>query len=466
MAKKVETTHRRRGGVVVKSVVPESIAAQCGIQQGDTIHSINEIVIPDSLSYSFNIRQFEMNIVIEKADGEHWELEIENDPDVDFGVALEEDPIMLCRNKCVFCFVDQNPKGYRRSLLIKDEDIRLSFMYGNYSTLSSTDAAEEARIIRERISPLYVSVHATDPETRVFMLKSKKQGDILARLSRFAAAGIDFHAQIVLCPGINDGAILEKTFHELAGLHPHCLSIAVVPLGITAHRAGLTQLEPVTDAYCEETIDFCEPFRARFKEELGYPLIFLGDEFFIRAKRPIPPAHHYRDFPQMENGIGMVRRFEDGVSEDMEAATLPEGLSGTLVTGTLFGDALKEQAARINRRWNTNLRVAAIRNDSFGADLINVAGLVHAKDIIAQLMVEDLGDFVVIPQVMLKDPAEDPIFIDDLYPRHIARALNVPIVGTGNGADDLLRVLTDWRGHLLALPEDKHIRRGVLAETA
>ncbi len=451
---------------MVQAVETESLAAECGIEPGDKIVSINDIVIPDSLSYSFNIKRPDMVMIVEKPDGDHWELDIENDPDIFFGVTLEEDPIMLCRNKCIFCFVDQNPKGYRRSLLIKDEDIRLSFMYGNYSTLSSTDATEEERIIREQISPLYVSVHATDPETRVFMLKSKKQGDIVERLQRFADGDIQFHAQIVLCPGINDGAILEKTFVELAAMHPACLSIAVVPLGITEHRAGLTQLTPVSDAYCEEVIDFCEPFRQRFKEELGYPLIFLGDEFFIRAGRPIPPNHHYRDFPQMENGIGMVRRFIDGIDAGLDEAQLPEGLHGTLITGTLFAPTLSQCVDKLNRRYSTRLKVAAIRNDAFGAELINVAGLVHGSDIMAQLKDRDNGDFVVVPNVMLKDPDNDPILIDDYYPRHIARKLNLPVVGTGNAPEDLLQVLANWKDHILALPEDKRIRKRGLAVTA
>jgi len=466
MALEVETTHRRRGGVVVEAVAPDSTAAACDIEPGDTIYSINDVVLPDSMSYTFHIRRPDLAMIVYKADGEVWELEIENDPDIDFGAKLRDDAIMLCRNKCIFCFVDQNPKGYRKSLLIKDEDIRLSFMYGNYSTLSSTDAAEEERIIAERISPLYVSVHATDPETRVFMLKSKKQGNILERLRRFADNGIDFHAQIVLCPDINDGAILAKTFEELAELFPRCLSIAVVPLGITAHRQGLTSLTPVSDAYCAETIDFCEPFRQRFEAELGYPLIFLGDEFYIRADREIPSASAYSDFPQMENGIGMVRRFIDGIAAGLDDANLPAGLSGTLVTGTLFGEVLAALVAEINARWDTCLKVAAIRNDAFGAELINVAGLVHGTDITRQLADEELGEMVVLPHVMLKDPEEDPILIDDFYPRHLARKLGCPIVGTGNTASELLAVLANWRDHILALPEDKKIRRRKLAETA
>ena len=452
MVKKVATTHRRKGGVYVKSVAPDSLAAECDLEPGDLIYAINGNVIPDSLSFTFQIAAEELLMTIHKHDGEEWELEVDHEPGEPFGVALEEDPIMLCRNKCIFCFVDQNPKGYRKSLLIKDEDIRLSFMYGNYSTLSSTDKQEEERIVREKISPLYVSVHATDPATRVFMLKSKKQGNILERLTWFAQHGIDFHAQIVLCPGINDGKILEKTLNELAGLHPRCLSIAVVPLGITQHRAGLTQLTPVSDAYCQETIDFCNPFQNRFLKELGDPLVYLGDEFYIRAGRPLPAMEDYRDFPQMENGIGMVRRFIDEFDVCLEERTVPEGTCGTLVTGALFGPVLEQCIKRLNQKMGTRLSVATIRNDAFGADLINVAGLVHGVDIVNQCSRRDLGDFVVLPHVMLKDPDDDPVLVDDFGPRRLQKELGVPIVGSGNTAAELFDTLEDWNAYHLRSP--------------
>ncbi len=450
MGRKTATTHRRRGGVIVKMVEPESLAADCGLEPGDKIWSINGHVIPDSLSFTFNIAHPELSMDVEKGDGEHWSLEIENDPDASFGVTLEEDPIMLCRNKCIFCFVDQNPKGYRRSLLIKDEDIRLSFMYGNYSTLSSTDAAEEARIIREKISPLYVSVHATDPPTRVFMLKSKKAGNILERLQKFAERGIAFHAQVVLCPGVNDGAVLDKTFNDLATLHPMCKSIAVVPLGITKHRQGLTQLTPVSDEYCRQAIAFCEPYRRRFERELDYPLVFLGDEFYIRAGEPLPAMTEYRDFPQMENGVGMARRFIDEFETALAEAALPAGLCGTLATGTLFGPVLTELVEKMNRTRGTEIRVAPIRNDSFGADLINVAGLVHGIDMANQLDGQTLGDFLVVPHVMLKDADADPITIDDWRPNRLARSLGAPVVASGDTAGDLLETLADWRSRVIS----------------
>ena len=454
MPKIAETVSRRRGGVIVETVFKDSLAEACGIEAGDKIYAINERVIPDSLSFQFNISMPELLMVVEKPNGERWELDIENDEGEPFGVKLADDPIMLCRNKCVFCFVDQNPKGYRQSLLIKDEDIRLSFMYGNYSTLSSTDAAEEERIIRERISPLYVSVHATDPETRIFMLKNRNSGNILERLDHFVRNGIEFHAQIVLCPGVNDGPILEKTLNELAGLFPGCLSIAVVPLGITSHRQGLTQLTPVSDAYCRETIAFCEPFQKKFQKELGYPLIFLGDEFYLRAGQPLPTKRAYRDFPQMENGIGMVRRFMDGFAHKLKKQQAMDDLRGTLVTGTLFGPVLTDLVTAMNSTMGTRLHVAAIRNDAFGPDLINVAGLVHGRDIFNQLRNKELGDFVVIPHVMLKDAEDDPVFIDDWTPEKLANHLKVPIVETGNTAQDLLAVLSQWRNHILALPAD------------
>lgn len=450
MAQNVVTTHRRRGGVTVKHVAPDSLASDCGIEAGDVVWSINGHIIPDSLSFTFNISNPELTLELLKPDGEMWELEVDNDPDASFGIDLEDDPIMLCRNKCIFCFVDQNPKGYRRSLLIKDEDIRLSFMYGNYSTLSSTDTAEEDRIIREKISPLYVSVHATDPETRVFMLKNKRSGNIMQRLRKFAEHGIDFHAQIVLCPDVNDGDVLRKTIEELSSLHPACLSIAVVPLGITKHRAGLTQLKPVDDTYCADTIAFCRPYQAGFRQTVGHSMIYLGDEFYLRAGEPIPSRADYGDFPQMENGIGMVRRFTDAFFRAKPWSQVPSDLDGTLVTGSLFGPVLTDCIRQLNETRGTKLKVAAVDNHAFGADLINVAGLVHGKDILDHLSEQDVGSFVLLPHVMLKDPVEDPLLIDDHTPRGLARSLGVPVVGSGNRAQDLLMALQDWPQHLLA----------------
>lgn len=450
MAKKAATTHRRRDGVVISAVAAETMAAECGLEPGDTILTINGVAIPDSLSYTFNIAAPDLVLEVLKPGGELWELEIDNDPDTRFGASLEDDPIMLCRNKCIFCFVDQNPKGYRKSLLIKDEDVRLSFMFGNYTTLSSTDATEEERIIRERISPLYVSVHATDPEVRIFMLKSKKSGDITERLARFAAGAIDFHTQIVLCPGINDGHVLERSYRELAALHPRCQSIAVVPLGLTKWRQKLVELTAVTDAYCTEIIAQCETWRQRFQAELGYPLIFLGDEFYIRSGQPLPQADYYRDFPQMENGIGMVRRFLDSFKDNLARAQVPCATSGTIVTGTLFGPALTECIEQVNQKCGTQLRVVAILNESFGADHINVAGLIHGQDILDQVgRGKELGDFLLLPHVMLKDPVEDPLLIDDYTPIQLSRQLSVPIVGCPNSAEQLLEVLANWEDYIL-----------------
>ncbi|MCB1041914.1 MAG: DUF512 domain-containing protein [Acidobacteria bacterium] len=451
MKKAVATTHRRKGGVVIRQVTESSLAASCGLEAGDTIYAINEQVIPDSLSYQFNIAFPQLNMVIQKSNGETWELELENDFSEPFGVDLEEDPIMLCRNKCIFCFVDQNPKGYRKSLLIKDEDIRLSFMYGNYTTLSSTDEAEEDRIIRERISPLYVSVHATDPETRIFMLKSKKQGYIMPRLRKFAAGGIDIHAQIVLCPGINDGSILKQTLSELSELYPRLKSIAIVPLGITKHRLGLVHLTPITDAYCASFLDEIEAVRVTFQKKLGDPLVYLGDEFYLRAGREIPPAKAYRDFPQFENGIGMIRRFTDTFEKRLPKTRLKPQTHGTVTTGTLFGPVLTQLVAKMNEDHGTRVRVRAIVNDSFGSDLITVAGLVHGRDMMDQLADEELGDFIAIPQVMLRD-GDDQIMVDDYAPHHLAQKFHRPVVVTPNEADGFLRVLSNWQAHVVATP--------------
>jgi len=447
----MKTVHRKKGGVVVRRVVPQSAADQCGIERGDKILNINGVVIPDSLSFEFNVAYPELEIQLEKGDGDQWQIEVSHDPGTSFGLELEEDPIVLCRNKCIFCFVDQNPRGYRPSLLIKDEDVRLSFLYGNYSTLSSTDTAEEERIIRERISPLYVSVHATDPETRIFMLKNKKMGDILQRLERFARGGIDFHTQIVLCPGINDGAILRRSIEDLVSLHPRMLSIAVVPLGITAHRQKLTELKVVTPDYCRQVLDAVAPYQQRFNDELGHTGIYMADEFYLRAGRQVPERDDYSDFPQLENGVGMVRRFIDAFRDGIDDLSLKPGLKATIVTGALFGPILSDLVEHINRRLGTELHVAPIANHAFGADLIGVAGLVHGSDMLDQLSGLDLGRFVMIPRVMLRESG-DPILIDNYHPGDLALRLGCPVVLCHNEGADFLSCLQQWQQHVAPDP--------------
>jgi putative radical SAM enzyme (TIGR03279 family) len=442
------TTHRRQGGVIIHSVAEGSLAELCGIEPGDRVEAINGFPVPDSLSFFFNIAMPDLLLDLRKADGTPWQLEVDNAAGEPFGVVLQDDPIMLCRNKCIFCFVDQNPKGYRPTLLIKDEDIRLSFMYGNYSTLSSTDEAEEERIIRERISPLYISVHASDPQTRIFLLKSRKAGNILERLQRLAAHQIEFHAQIVLCPGINDGAILERTIADLAGLHPQCRSVAVVPLGITRHRQKLVDLRPVDSQFAADVVAWAKRKRRELCRTLGDPFMHLGDEFYLKAGQNVPGRRAYRNFPQMENGIGMVRRFIDQFKRKLPQISIEPGLRGTLVTGVSFAPVLSRLIDELNQAKGSELQVMAIRNDSFGPDTITVAGLVHAQDIMNQLAGTALGSFVVIPRAMVKD-GDDPIMIDNFYPHQVAQALGVPLVLSGNEAAELLRTLNAWVRHVV-----------------
>lgn len=412
-------------GVLIHKVEPGSIADGLGLAVGCRIVEMNGFPVYDSLSFMFQAAQTPVHMQIRMPDGEMVSLHIDEEDAGDLGVELAEDPVRVCRNKCIFCFVDQNHPHHRPSLKLKDEDIRLSFLFGNYTTLSNVDRDEEARIVREKLSPLYVSVHATHPATRVYLLGNRHAGDILDRLERLAHRGISFHAQIVLCPGINDGEILDRTLVDLASLGPQLLSIAVVPVGLTRHRTCPVPLSPATDDMCRETIVQVETYQRRFMKEIGLPLVYLADEFYLRAGKRLPSQKHYAGFPQYDNGVGMVRDFVDRFKRSRVAPPRSKARA-TLVTGMLFAPVLQELVAGLCKSWGIGLEVRAVRNQALGAETITVAGLLHGKDIRDQLTARDCGDFAVIPDVMVRS-RDEPIFLDDWHVQDLADALKCPI---------------------------------------
>lgn len=422
----MNTGRRHPRGVVIKQVVSGSPAQELGLSSGDQIVALDGFPVADCLSFQFHMAKPKVQMLVHTTDGEAWTVDLEQDPETPFGIALEEDPIRRCRNKCVFCFVDQNPRGVRPSLRIKDEDIRLSFLYGNYTTLTATEGEEEDRIIRERLTPLFVSVHTTNPEMRVRLLRNPRAGKILQQLRRLAAHGIDFHTQIVLCPELNDGTQLAKTIRDLIELDPHILSIAIVPLGLTGHRNGLTELRPVTDAYCRDTLAAVEPIQAELARRKRTGLLFLSDEFYLRAGRPVPPAQHYRAFPQLENGVGMVRRFLDGFEKAFAKARIAPECRGTLATGRLFGPVLRNLMDRVNLRWGCAIQVAEVPNAFFGPESITVTGLLTGSDLVNALQDRMLGAFLILPDSMLNQD-DPPRFLDDTTVADIAAELNCSI---------------------------------------
>jgi putative radical SAM enzyme (TIGR03279 family) len=415
--------------VVVSAVGPRSLAARAGLLAGDRILAINGRALRDAIDFQFYGAEDALALSVER-DGARRALALRRRPGVELGIELEPPrpgDIATCANKCVFCFIHQLPRGMRKSLYVKDDDFRLSFLHGNYITLSDLDEAAFERILEQRLSPLYVSVHATDPELRWTLLgRPRHSAEIVPRLERLAKAGIRVHAQIVLCPGLNDGSHLERTVRELAPLHPHVATTAIVPVGLTRHRERLPSLRTLTEAEATALVDVVAGWQARFLRELESRFVFLGDEVYLQAGRPLPPAEAYEGFAIAEDGIGLVRRFEDGLTRAQ--ARRPPARAGrrvTVVTGALYGPRLARQLAEL--RWpGLKARVVAVPNEFFGGS-ISVAGLLTGQDIQRHLAAQgDLGEAVLIPAVALRDG--EGVFLDDLTPGDLARSLGVEVV--------------------------------------
>jgi len=429
-------------GVVVATVRPRTPAAVAGLAAGDRIMTINGRPLRDAIDFQFYGAEDRLELGVERADGRRA-LRLQRRPGVELGVELEAPrpgDIATCANKCVFCFIHQLPSGMRRSLYVKDDDFRLSFLHGNYITLSDLDEPSFERILAQRLSPLYVSVHATDPELRWALLgRPRHSAEILTRLERLAKAGIRVHAQIVLCPGLNDGPHLERTVHDLAPLHPHVATTAIVPVGLTRHRERLPTLRTLDDAEAGALVNTVAAWQARFRSTLGSRFVFLGDEVYLQAGRSLPPAEDYEGFPIAEDGIGLVRRFEDGLAR--AGSRLRAGGGGrrlTVVSGTLYAPRLARLLDGLPLP-GLHARVVAVPSAFFGGS-IGVAGLLTGQDIQRHLAtLGELGDAVLVPGVALRDG--DGVFLDDLTPADLARALGVPVVAVEPEPRALLRAL-------------------------
>jgi len=424
---------------VVAVVRPRTAAAAAGLAVGDRIMGINAQPLRDAIDFQFYGGDDCLELSVER-EGRRRALRLVRRPGADLGVELEAPrpaEIATCANKCVFCFIHQLPRGMRRSLYVKDDDFRLSFLHGNYITLSDLDEAALARIIEQRLSPLYVSVHATDPDLRWELLgKPRHSAEILPRLERLAKAGIRMHAQIVLCPGLNDGEHLERTVHELSPLHPQIATTAIVPVGLTRHRERLPQLRTLRDDEARALVATVEAWQGRFLPALGSRFVFLGDEVYLQAGHPLPPAEAYEGFLVAEDGIGLVRRFEDDLAR---AAARPRAQASgrrlTVVSGALYGPRLAGQLTSLA----PGARVVSIPNHFFGGT-VAVAGLLTGQDIQRELAgAGDLGEAVLVPAVALRDG--EGVFLDDLTPADLSRALGVPVVPVEPSARALVRAL-------------------------
>ena len=413
-------------GVVVAAVRPRTPAAAAGLRAGDRVLAINGHALRDAIDFQFHGGDERLALSVDRG-GVPVTMRLVRRVGAELGVELEAPraaEIATCANKCVFCFIHQLPKGMRKSLYVKDDDFRLSFLHGNYITLTDLDESELDRIVEQRLSPLYVSVHATDPALRWELLgRPRVTAEILPRLERLAKAGIRMHAKIVLCPGLNDGAHLERTVRELAPLHPHVVTTAVVPVGLTRHRERLPALRTLTDDEARELTVRVAAWQHEFFERLGSRFVFLGDEVYLQAGVPLPEADAYEGFAVAEDGIGLVRRFEDGVARVVgRRRAVGRARPVTLVSGALYAPRLERLVAAIP---GAAARVAAVPNHFFGGS-VSVAGLLTGQDIARHLaMLPDLGEEVVVPAVALRD--RDGVFLDDMTPADLAAAVGVPV---------------------------------------
>jgi putative radical SAM enzyme (TIGR03279 family) len=425
--------HRGAEGqkLMVLGVEPGSVAERIGLKAGDEIHELNGKPLLDVIDFQFNAANIGRRMSLTTQDRKvtfvrrEWES---------FGLEFEAIEPMTCKNQCVFCFVHQNPKNVRRSLHIKDEDYRLSFLFGNYLTLTNVSEPEMQRIIEQRLSPLYVSVHATEPELRRTLLGIDECDGFMSKVERLAEAGIQMHGQVVLCPGLNDGAHLERTIDDFRRFYPSTASMAIVPVGLTDHRNNLPVLKPFTPEYARQLIAHVGGIQKKLKRELGTPFAYLGDEIYIMAGAGIPPASHYADFPQMENGVGMVRTFLTQWKAAMRTKARPGTAKGTVCTGKVFYPYLKDCVDQLGM----DLKVVAVESKFWGAG-IGVAGLLTGSDFIHALKGRVHGDFVVIPSECMV--GDDYLFLDDLKIKDVERELGVEVVPSGYDARDFARML-------------------------
>lgn len=422
-------TNIRRRGVEIAAVEADSLGAEMELQPGDRIIKVNGRTVRDYLDFRFHTAgETELVLEVRKQSGEDWEVELERAENEDFGFTFEHIVPRQCANECIFCFCNGNPADARPSLFIKDEDVRLSFLYGNYTTLTSITDEEMQRIVEQGLSPQYVSVHATDLDVRAYLLGiEKSRADISQKLKRLLDAGIEVHAQVVLCPQINDGAVLTKTIEDLAAEYPRITSVAIVPLGLTRYNTD-ARLAAVTPEFCRNVIDQLRPLQQKLFSQLGTNFALLGDEIYLKAGRTIPARSHYGSYPQIEDGIGMVRAFQEEFAklEKRLARKASERISktpGTIFTGTLFGPVLGKAVDKLNNKLGTNLFVNPVANGYFGGD-VSVAGLVTGRDLVSACN-QIKGEFVLIPRQMLK--SDEEVMLDGMTLDDVRRTVGLPV---------------------------------------
>ncbi len=430
----------------ITKVLADSIAWELGIQAGDFLVSVNGETVEDIFDYQFLVNDEEIIILIEKPDGEEWEFEIEKEYDEELGLEFEEglmDEYKSCRNKCIFCFIDQMPKGMRDTLYFKDDDSRLSFLQGNYITLTNMKISDIKRMIRYRMEPINISVHTTDGALRCRMLNNRFAGDLLEKMNLLKEAEITMNGQIVLCKGINDGVVLENSIRELTAYLPCLQSLSVVPVGLTKFREGLYPLEPFEKEDAKEVLAVIHKWQQYCMETYGTHFVHASDEWYLLADIELPKEEQYDGYLQLENGVGMERLLEN---EFLEAFLKLEPDSGrkkqiTIATGTLAAPLLKKLCGWFRQKFpNIFISVIPIRNDFFG-ERITVSGLLTGGDIICQLTGKNLGDKLLLPCNLLRSGEE--VFLDDVTLAEVKNALQVKVDIVKSSGQDLIKALLD-----------------------
>ncbi|MBR3750485.1 MAG: DUF512 domain-containing protein [Clostridia bacterium] len=427
------------------AIEENSIAEELGLQVGDYLIAFDEQPVEDILDYQYyeSLNSFSMTVQDGRS-GEAVIFDIEKDDDEILGMRFENDMLKLrhCCNKCIFCFVDQLPSNMRPTMYVKDDDWRMSFIMGNYVTLTNLKEKDIQRIIKRKISPLYISVHATDPELRSQLLGNPRGGELMDILRRFVEAGIEFHAQVVLCPGYNDGFQLRKTFEDLLVMYPYCKSLAVVPVGLTYHRAGLTKLRRVTGSDAQYILDEIEQWQKKCLEMKGTRFIFASDEMYLLAGRDIPRHDTYEDYAQLENGVGMLAKMEHEVEEALADPERPPWILDrevAIACGVSVAPFIRKLADKITDIYgNLNLHVYPIKNFFFG-ESVTVTGLLTCKDIGVQLEGKPIGRELLISKSMLRQG--ENTFLDNLTVQDLSGWLCKPVTPVENDGESFVKAL-------------------------
>lgn len=431
---------------VITAVEPGSIAEECGLEPGDRIARINGNEIEDIFDYQYYIQEDFLEVQVLTKDDEECTLEIEKEEDEDLGIEFESslmDEYHSCCNKCVFCFIDQMPLGMRETLYFKDDDSRLSFLQGNYITLTNMKDKDIDRIIRYHLAPINISVHTTNPELRCQMLHNRFAGDVLQKIKRLSDAGIPMNSQIVLCKGINDGEELDRTIRELGEFLPYMESLSVVPVGLTKFRDNLPKLDPFTKEDALKVLEQIQGWQKHFKEKYNTSFVHASDEWFILAENDFPPEEYYEGYGQLENGVGMMRLLITEVENrlaELEGDSRERKVS--IATAKLAYPTIVKLAQEVQDKYpNIQIQVYCITNHFFG-EKITVTGLLTGQDIIAQLKNRDLGEELFLPSNVLK--ADEDIFLDDISLKELSDSLQVPVNIIQSEGEDFVNKIIDY----------------------